>query len=1702
MRVINYLCTKVCAFVLILFLPYFAVSQNCNNWLAVPSYPSSVDIGKLNVPGHIITVEAMFSRTAPYSGAEIYSGDIVSKHNDPTDVNYLLRPSTAEITTSDGYFKTPDICDIQLNKTYYVAMVYDGVTLKFYRNGYLMSQTPATGELFQNNWEAEIGLYATGINNTNLIGYINEVRIWNVARTQQELQTYMNTSLPNPTTQTGLLAYYTFDNLINKQGNPAWNGTLRGSAAVNQTNPTCNAFVADNCGVVCPSLQGTLSGSTFCNLDPATLTFHSQSGTGPFTLTYSDGSQTYTQTGVMDGVAFQLSMAPTTTTTYTLLTIANSSGGTCAPTTAAGSITATVSPGTGCPAPPPVSCNNWINFPSNNTYAESGDLDIPGTQVTVEAKFCRTTAYDPNYHGGDLVSKHQGPPDVNYLLRPNLAAITTDAGYFQVQVCDAELNVTYHAAMVYDGTTLKYYRNGVLVGQTPAHGNLFQNNFPLRIGLYTGVFPETFIGYINEVRIWNIARTQAQIQANMNNSLSTPALQTGLLAYYTFDNLKNKQGNTNWDISTNSGALVNQNNPYCSVTEKPLQGTISGSNTCNNAPGLLTFHALSGTGPFTLTYSDGTQTYTQTNVSDGVPFAVQIEPTVSTTYTLLTIQDATSCLPSTVPPGATATINPGNCTLCTGSLGDPIINITFGSGTGNALPLETLVPGASTTNLTYVPVSGIPPIPMPQDGQYTISNAIPYNSNNWFAGGLDHTPGDVNGYMLFVNAGVIPGEVFRQKISNLCNGSKYEFSTWIAGADNPAAFTAVKPDLTFIAQTEDGTVLGTYDTGPINQQTAWTWQQYGFLFTLPAGISTVIIRIIDNNPGGNSQPGNDFAIDDITLRPCGPTTTASFSNTASVLQKKVCEGAGIILYGTVSGGYTGPQYDWQTSSDSGKTWVDIASSNNLQLTVTPPATGKAIDYYYRMLSADGSNIQSPNCRITSNTIILSVVASPNTDFSYKQDICNPMLVQFAGYATPGATYSWNVDGTDIPNTSTALALSSAFNFYGTYQIMLTGTYQSCPGSTQKSITIDLQRTDIISTPDSGICVGKSVALSAHPALDFCWSPTSYLDDPSSPHPTATPPVTTKYYYTAHTTGDNLVVNGDFSAGNTGFTSDYTYTNNGSLAGMYFVGPNPATWLPNAAACKDHTTGTGNMLLVNGAEQAGVKVWSQTITVQPNTNYAFSAWLDNITTVNPAQLLFTINGQTMGSALTANVNDCIWDQFYTSWNSGNATTAVISIVNDNTNPSGNDFALDDISFASVYSQRDSVTIDVETPAVTATPATSTLCPGVSGQLQVSGSLNYLWSPATGLSNDTASGPSVFLQPSAASETTVYTVTGTSARGCTADATVSVTQLPRLLALAPADVFICKGDATQLSASGGGTYSWSPAAVLDNAASATPLASPDTTTRFTLQLTDLNGCAETDSLLVRVKHVPVFHSVLDAIICKGFAEKIENINGPDYVYNWSPSTGLNDPSAPYPVASPEATTAYTVHITDSLCPAYNSTFYPTVFVSPSPVIHAEKANDVDCAIHTAQLRVTGGISYVWTPAAGLDDPLSATPMARIDSTTTYIVKGSSENGCYAYDTVTVGLKTTGANTFVVPNAFTPNGDGHNDCWGVQHWGNIQLEELVIFDRWGARIFSTRNPSDCWDGTFKGKPQETGAYPYAIKAHTYCGEVTRTGVVMLIR
>ena len=166
---------------------------------------------------------------------------------------------------------------------------------------------------------------------------------------------------------------------------------------------------------------------------------------------------------------------------------------------------------------------------------------------------------------------------------------------------------------------------------------------------------------------------------------------------------------------------------------------------------------------------------------------------------------------------------------------------------------------------------------------------------------------------------------------------------------------------------------------------------------------------------------------------------------------------------------------------------------------------------------------------------------------------------------------------------------------------------------------------------------------------------------------------------------NLITNGDFSAGNTGFTSGYTFSTFGN--GTYTITTDPHIPYPSSISFHDHTTGTGNLLGSDGALTANVILWGTTapVTVTPNTLYTFTGWQaswGNDGTnhdPDPANLEVRVNGVGIGSSFSPS-QDGVWKQFSFNWFSGSNSTAALTIVNLNTAAFGNDPCLDDLSFS--------------------------------------------------------------------------------------------------------------------------------------------------------------------------------------------------------------------------------------------------------------------------------------------------------------------------------------------------------------------------------------------------------------------------------------
>ncbi|HEY5391758.1 MAG TPA: gliding motility-associated C-terminal domain-containing protein, partial [Hanamia sp.] len=175
---------------------------------------------------------------------------------------------------------------------------------------------------------------------------------------------------------------------------------------------------------------------------------------------------------------------------------------------------------------------------------------------------------------------------------------------------------------------------------------------------------------------------------------------------------------------------------------------------------------------------------------------------------------------------------------------------------------------------------------------------------------------------------------------------------------------------------------------------------------------------------------------------------------------------------------------------------------------------------------------------------------------------------------------------------------------------------------------------------------------------------------------------------------------------------------------------------------------------------------------------------------------------------------------------------------------------------------------------------------------------------------------------------------------------------------------------------------------------------------------------------------------------------------------------------------------------------------ITVFPNPDIQVSKSNDITCFQSSTHLIATGADQYSWAPSFDLDNSNIANPTATPSSTTVYTVTGKDINGCSNSDTISVKVAFD-RNTFLgLPNSFTPNGDGLNDCFGVSRWGQVSQLDFSIYNRFGQRVFHTNNSADCWDGNFQGKQQNQDVYVYTIKATMACGKIDKKGTVMLLR
>ena len=338
--------------------------------------------------------------------------------------------------------------------------------------------------------------------------------------------------------------------------------------------------------------------------------------------------------------------------------------------------------------------------------------------------------------------------------------------------------------------------------------------------------------------------------------------------------------------------------------------------------------------------------------------------------------------------------------LCTGNSGDPIFTETFGTGTNYGPPLSAL-----NTQYFFVGNSG------PQDGQYTIASKT--MSYGWTLT-EDHTPNDTNGKCFIVNADFTQGEFYKRSVTGLCETTTYEFSSWLINIlpSTGCGGSGIPVNVRFeIWDSTNTNLLASGDTGGINGTSTPIWKKYGLVFQTLAGQNSVILKMINKGQGGC---GNDLAIDDIEFKSCGDTVgvTDSNNNTSVSLCSSPTPFISTLTAIPNSSVIT-HFYQWQQSTDTGVTWVDIVGQTNQTLPISVLNT----TYYRAKIAEVAVNLSNSKCVSFSNIYQATINQLPAA----------PILACWETATKNNTTCAWEITGTQPVQPTTQCWETATFN---------------------------------------------------------------------------------------------------------------------------------------------------------------------------------------------------------------------------------------------------------------------------------------------------------------------------------------------------------------------------------------------------------------------------------------------------------------------------------------------------------------------------------------------------------------------------------------------------------------------------------------------------------------------------------------------------
>jgi gliding motility-associated-like protein len=694
----------------------------------------------------------------------------------------------------------------------------------------------------------------------------------------------------------------------------------------------------------------------------------------------------------------------------------------------------------------------------------------------------------------------------------------------------------------------------------------------------------------------------------------------------------------------------------------------------------------------------------------------------------------------------------------------------------------------------------------------------------------------------------------------------------------------------------------------------------------------------------------------------------------------VCAGNTYTIAGATATNFT--SLSWVTSGSG-----TFTNNGTLTPTYTPSAADISSGSVTLTLNAGGT---AP-CGSFGDGMLLTIVALPTADAGSNVTICS-------GNSTPlnasgGTGYSWS-PSTGLSSTSVSNPTANP-TINTTYNVTVTNA-GGCTASDAVVVTVNQTPTANAGT-DVSIANGTSTILSGSASggsgsYTYTWSPAASLVNANMQNPTTTLLSSTTIYtltVTDNVTGcqktDQVTVT--VSGGVLSATAASTPTSicNGQTMQLNVLpsggsGTYTYTWASNPA-------GFSSAIINPTANPTGNTTYTVTV------NDGFTSVIANTTvTVYPIPVASAGSNVAIctGNATTLNASG---GATY-SWSPSNGLSAT-NIYNPTANPASTTLYTVIVTSAQGCTNTSNVTVTVNALPTASAGSDIAICTGNSASLSASGGSTYAWSPGTGLSS-----VSIYNPIASPTLTSTYTVVVTNSNGCTASDNIIVTVNNLPAANAGSDAAICPGNSTQLTASGGTTYSWSPAFGLSNTNIYNPIASPSSTTNYAVTVTDVNGCSAIDNVSITVNPIPNADAGSDVSICPGSSTNLSASGGISYA--WSPAGGLSSTNIYNPVASPISDATYTVTVTDGNgCSASDNV---SVSILTPPVADAGSDASV-CPGNSTVLNATGGVSYAWSPAAGLSSATISNPIATPANSTSYSVTVTDANGCTNQDAVLV-------------------------------------------------------------------------------------------------